>query len=258
MPILLQRAPRNDLRPFSAPAVPGLPNFGAGTPAMTPATRSSNFGAGQQPMRRAPGDTNPAPYMPRNLGTLTSADLNRTPTGSALNQGPALTGAPVTGNAMSTVATRAPGVGSRTTYDQFLANNPASSAAIGQDASLAANTPATPAYRPPQQTERANPLTGANNIPMEGKTTPLAPAPFVQRGAGLPAGQDAAPAVKQRISEDDDIGRSMQGTQNRLRASFGSNAPIGGTGAFARRFGSQNSANAYQSYLTRIFPQGVT
>ncbi len=147
----------------------------------------------------------------------------------------------------------APGAPQRTTYDQFLQNNPGSPAATG---SLA-----TPAARPaPQQTERANPLTGDNNRQPESTTAPVQPpgsalqqsmqgtfndlrgttpatrAPFVQRGAGTPQGQDAAVP-----NEDDTIGGSMAGTQSLIAGS--------------RRFSNPASANIYQSFLQRAFPQ---
>lgn len=102
-------------------------------------------------------------------------------------------------------------------------------------------------YTPPQQTERANPLTGDNNIPMEGVTTPVARAPFVQRGGATPGGQDVAAAVKTTETEDDNIATSMAATQSR----------IGGAGSFARKFGSPQSASAYDAYVRRLYPQGT-
>lgn len=97
-------------------------------------------------------------------------------------------------------------------------------------------------YRPPQQTERANPLTGDNNFPVEGQTTAVARAPFVQRGASIPTGQDAAP-VRETMTEDDDIASSMAGTQARLR---------GAPSPYARRFGSQSQSSVYNSLLKRV------
>ncbi len=104
-------------------------------------------------------------------------------------------------------------------------------------------------YNPPQQTERANPLSGDNNRPMEGQTTAIARPPFIQRGAGIPGGQDASP-VRQTISQDDDIATSMQGTMDRLRPSV-SGADVG-SGRYARRFGAPAAQNAYDSLLKRI------
>ncbi len=210
MPTNLQRAPREDFTmqrgEFASP---------------TTAKGASNFGTGVQPARSV---ATRAPQPDRNLGTMTSADLNRSvndrgmPLGGAIGQKPSLTGGPVTSGyseytppaaaPLSTVATRAP-------------------------------------YNPPQQTERANPLTGDNNIPMESTTTTVARAPFVQRGSALPTGQDAMPAaVKTTLTEDNDIGTAMAGTQNR----------IGGSGAFTRKFNSPTSASAYDSYVKRLFP----
>jgi hypothetical protein len=83
-----------------------------------------------------------------------------------------------------------------------------------------------PPYRPPQQTERANPLTGDNNIQMESTTTAIPRPPFIQRGTGIPGGQDVAP---QTFDQDADIGTSMQGTFDRLRGIQ--------AGRYVRRFG---------------------
>ncbi len=99
----------------------------------------------------------------------------------------------------------------------------------------------TPAYRPPQQTERANPLTGDNNFPMEGQTVPVARAPFIQRGTSLPAGRDAMPAAE---IEDGDIGRTMQGIQSRIAGSPAN--------PFARRFGEPSKQSAYNAMLKRV------
>lgn len=81
-------------------------------------------------------------------------------------------------------------------------------------------------YRAPQQTERANPLTGDNNIPMESTSTKLPTAPFVQRGQTTPAGTDASPTGQ-----------------------F-----TGGTGKFARSFGNRNSADLYHAFVAKLFP----
>ncbi len=185
----------------------------------------------------------------RDLGTMTSADLNRNPTGSVIGMKPGLTGMRPTSGYNEMQSPPAP---QRTTYDQFLQNNPNSPAATGNLA--------TPATRAPQQTERANPLTGDNNRQPESTTAPVQPpgsnigrsmqdtfnnlrgvtpatrAPFVQRGAGTPRGQDAAVP-----NEDDAIGGSMAGTQSRIAGS--------------RRFSNPASANIYQSFLQRAFPQ---
>jgi len=213
----VQRAPRENFAmprgEFAAPTTaPGAPNFGTGVqPTRSPVARAM------------PG---------RNLGTMTSADLSRFPTGNPLGQKPSLTGpafSPQQGG-----------------YAEYTPPPLAPATGLARAPSVVA---AQPAYRPPQQTERANPLTGDNNFPMEGQTTaPLARAPFVQRGAGLPAGMDAAPAaIKDTLTEDNDIGTAINGTLGR----------IGGTGAFARKFGSAQSADVYSSYLRRLYPTGA-
>ena len=199
--------------------------------------------------------------------TLTSNDLIR---GRSLGQPrPVPTGAPIDGPAVSTysprpmaVATapaprpiapvaRAPRVEdmagmSDLGRESYLANN--GIYAPGSVGAMNAQTNGT-AYNPPQQTERANPLSGDNNRPMEGQTTAIARPPFIQRGAGIPGGQDAAP-VRQTLSQDDDIATSMQGTMDRLRPSV-SGADIG-SGRYARRFGAPAAQNAYDSLLKRI------
>lgn len=213
----LQRAPRDNFAmprgEFAAPTVaPGASNWGAGVqPARTPFARV------------APG---------RNLGTMTSADLSRYPTGNVLGQKPPLTGAAFS-----------PQQGG---YAEYTPPPLTPATGLARAPSVVAAQPAP--YLPPQQTERANPLSGDNNFPMEGKTTPVIRAPFVQRGAGLPAGTDAAPAaIKDTLTEDNDIGAAMNGTLGR----------IGGTGAFARKFGNPQSASVYDSYVRRLFPQGA-
>jgi hypothetical protein len=109
-----------------------------------------------------------------------------------------------------------------------------------------AQRPRSPLYNPPQQTERANPLSGANNFPMEGQSQAIARPPFVQRGAGVPAGQDAAP---QTLSQDADVGTSMQGTFDRLR---GTAPRLLRPSSFSRNFGSPKTQSVYDSYLSRV------
>lgn len=116
-------------------------------------------------------------------------------------------------------------------------------------------------YRPPQQTERANPLTGDNNIPMESTTTRVA-APFVQRGRTTPSGQDVSPKpLMAPTNPDETISSSMQGTFDRLRgdmavpmkANQASKTFTGGTGKFARSFGNPTSAATYHSFVQKLF-----
>ena len=87
----------------------------------------------------------------------------------------------------------------------------------------------------PQQTERANPLSGDNNIPVEGSTTGLR-SPFNMRGNSTPQGQDET------------IGGSMQGTFDRLRQS-----------GFTPRtsFAPRQQQNSPMSMLRRAFPSEV-
>ena len=105
-------------------------------------------------------------------------------------------------------------------------------------------------YRPPQQTERANPLSGDNNIPMESTSTRVA-APFVQRGRTTPAGQDVSPKPLPVATPTDDVGNAMKGTQDAIKtgATF-----TGGTGKFARSFGNAQSASAYHNFVSQLFP----
>lgn len=129
----------------------------------------------------------------------------------------------------------------------FGLENAMANAGIYQPGSFGAQNAATngTGYRPPQQTERANPLTGDNNFPLEGQTTAVARAPFIQRGTSLPAGRDAMPAaIRTTETEDGDIGRTMQGIQSRIAGSQ--------TNPFARRFGEPSKQNAYNSMLKRV------
>lgn len=108
-------------------------------------------------------------------------------------------------------------------------------------------------YRPPQQTERANPLTGDNNIPMESTSTRVA-APFVQRGKATPSGQDVSPkpaVAPAAPTTGEDVGNAIKGTQNAIRSG---STFTGGTGKFARSFGNKSSADIYHSFVQRLFP----
>lgn len=88
--------------------------------------------------------------------------------------------------------------------------------------------------KPPQQTEAANPLSGTATTQPEDSTAPIAgvqPQPAAKslglatRGAGTPAGQDAAPR----------------------------DPNVGGSGIYARRFANPQSAGTYDAYVRRIF-----
>lgn len=97
-------------------------------------------------------------------------------------------------------------------------------------------------YRPPQQTERANPLTGGNNIPL-----PTTSVPFSQRGGASVQGQDAAAmdaADEEDMGTQGRIGSAMQGTFDRLRGA----AP---RSLFSPRF--RQPSAPQPSYLDRIF-----
>jgi hypothetical protein len=101
---------------------------------------------------------------------------------------------------------------------------------------------AAASYQPPQQTERANPLTGGNNIPMPTTSVPVR-SPFSSRGAISPAGQDAD---AMDAAQDETIGGSMQGTFDRLRGGSPQARSL-----FSPRFRKPNTAQP--SYLDRIF-----
>lgn len=207
---------------------------------------------------------------PRNLGTMTSADLNRTPTGFALNQLPTPTGAPITGAGYSAVpGPLAPrtslrpspppiaqpdfsGVAPGSFGEQNIANN----AGIYQPGSFGAqNAQANgTGYRAPQQTERANPLSGDNNVPMESTTTPLQRTPFTQRGASAPSGRDTIPApIRDTATIDSDISKLMDGTFDNLRGGGGQQPATGGSGLYRRSFSNPQSAQRYGAFVSRLF-----
>lgn len=193
----------------------------------------SNFGTGVQPERRTTAEINQQAYpsvaapAPRNMGSFTPqsfaprapapTDPNRMSSGGTITAG-GLTRSYAGGRPQTQLnplynegqdfqpATAAPGIGARTTFQNFVQNNPGSMAARAA----------------PQQTERANPLTGDNNLPMEGQTAAVKPPPFIQRGAGVPRGQDAS--------------------------------TMGGTGVFKRSFGSPQAASAYTNFLQKLYP----
>lgn len=102
-------------------------------------------------------------------------------------------------------------------------------------------------YNPPQQTERVNPLTGDNPAQPPGTTSIVSRPPFIQRGAGVPRGQDVAAPIP---TQDDTVNGSMQGTYDRLR---GRTPVSGGTGAFSRQFTNPNSAGQYAAFARRLF-----
>jgi hypothetical protein len=215
---------------------------------------ASNWGTGVQPAR-TPVAAPAAPRTGRNLGTMTSADLNRSPTGAALNQRPALTGTtPTSGYAEYTprpVSPSAPLAVTRPSYDEiasyapgsFGRANAANNAGIYAPGSFGAQNAAANAtgYRAPQQTERANPLSGDNNYPGE---SIVARPPFVQRGAGIPSGQDSLPApIRTTLSEDDDIASSLNGTLGRIR----------GGGIARPNFGGSNYVKPADRMMRQLF-----
>ncbi len=207
-----------------------------------PVAGASNWSAGAQPSVRAPGATNPAPYTPRNLGTMTSADLDRSPTGTVLGQRPTLTGAPVrSGYAeYKSPLTRVP---------------PQAMAPTMTPSSALARTPAAPVAAPTtiqaQQTESANPLTGDTNANAGGTSAPVNPGQamgFSRAGASTPAGQDAMPEQ----STQEKIGAATSATLSSIGGK-----PTGGIGLYRRRFSTPQAANMYTDYVRRLFPSNV-
>jgi hypothetical protein len=191
------------------------------------------FGSGAQPARRTTVEMNrPAQTTPaRSLGSFTSSDFS--PKGNQLN--------PMYDESRDPVASPRPIVAARPPAPRlpvtpvrpditglqpgsFAMQNTLNNAGVYAPGSVGeANAAANgTGYRPPQQTERANPLTGDSNAQMPGTTATIQRPPFVQRGASVPQGQDAAPI-------------------------------IGGTGPFARKFSSGASADLYSGYIKRLF-----
>jgi len=206
---------------------------------------------------------------PRNLGTLRSSGLDR----QRFTSGPRLDATPMNEPAVSSYTPR-PAAAPRpqpvvararpdlSSLDQY---QPGSFGAINQAANLGVYRPGSVGdinarangtdYRPspgtsdtgivaPAQTERANPLSGTNNIPRESTTTSVPP-PFIQRGSAIPRGQDAAP-VKTTETIDSDIASSMRGTFNNLRGTA-PQSPI------YRPSFQRPAEDAYTSYRRRIF-----
>jgi hypothetical protein len=98
-----------------------------------------------------------------------------------------------------------------------------------------------------QQTEAANPTTGAMPTALPGQATPINPGKdmgFSRRGPGVPAGKDA------QESTQDKIRSSSQSTQNDLSSN------VGGTGLYARKFDNPEQASQYHSYVQRLFDGG--
>lgn len=180
-------------------------------------------------------------FSPPRNPTLTSRDLLRRPTGSRLQgQGPTPTGQPIdfgftvtpspsAAAVLDPVVNRAPG--------RIPLARPRRISAFGYAADQS--------YRAPQQTERVNPLTGDNPSQPPGTTSPLQRPPFIQRGLGVPQGQDVAGPAP-----DNTVGGSMQGTFGRLR---GKTPITGGTGAFSRKFTNPTSAGLYDQFSRRLF-----
>lgn len=166
----------------------------------------------------------PPDYTPRRLGTFTSQDLNRTPTGSSLMNRPTPSGEPIdygfsvtSSRPMTPLRRAAPQPGQ--SLDQisqdyepgsFGMQNALANAGIYRPGTFAAQNARAnrTGYTPPQQTERANPLSGDNNIPMESTTTVLRRPPFVQRGVTIPRGQDTSP-IRTTRTIDSDISREL-------------------------------------------------
>ncbi len=179
-----------------------------------------------------PGQTNR--FGGRNLGTLSSEGLNRPGEYPlSFSAKPRLSQAPLQGSAYSeyrppiprTGLTRAPQPQAAPDIDgmtpgSFEMQNTLNNAGVYEPDTFGAENAEDndTGYRAPQQTERANPLTGDNNGPMESVTTRVSP--FSQRGNAAPRTQDAM---------------------------------IGGSGPFRRSFGNQESASQYDSFVRRLF-----
>lgn len=215
-----------------------MPSLLTPTPPKAP---KSNWGTGSQPARRttaeierqrvsgikAPTATpntlltpTPPQAQGRNLGTMTSADLSRNPTGVRMDQRPVPTGNPVTSG-----------------YTEYTPRSPLTMAAPRAPAPLAP-IPSAPVAAPTTvaapQTESANPLTGTDNQRPAGVTAPVNPAAdlgFSRAGAGVPRGQDAAPAGAKTA---------------------------GGTGLYRRSFANPRSAGLYDGYIRKLFSGPAT
>lgn len=167
----------------------------------------------------------------RSSRVFTSADLNRRPNGSLIDgsgamtasapsfQGPAVSTVPGVQSARRMPVARSPMPGAAQPnldgLEGFALENASANAGVYQPGSFGAvnavaNNTGT-LYRPPQQTERANPLSGDSNRQLPGSTVSVQRSPFSLRGAGTPSGID---------QQDDTIAGSMQGTLGRLRSNF--------------------------------------
>jgi hypothetical protein len=121
-------------------------------------------------------------------------------------------------------------------------------------------TPATRApYNPPQQTERANPLSGDNNYPMEGQTAAI---PSQYQRPSFTGGiqrERIAPSFGATPRENIADPFSAQ-PREQIAPPFiqrGGSLPVGqdartSANRFARRFGDQRQQSAYDSYLQRL------
>lgn len=146
-----------------------------------------------------------------------------------------------TSSGLTRVVPPSPGVTPRTPRQQGPSAAAMKFLEDGIDPQIAEPAPYVPGQfgarstRPPQQTERANPLSGDNNIPAEGSTSGLR-SPFNMRGNSTPQGQDET------------IGGSMQGTFDRLRQSSFSPRSL---------FQPRQQQNGPMSMLRRAFPGSV-
>ena len=204
----------------------------------TPPLGRSNWGTGVQPERGPRQLDMPAPAPGRSLGYLNRTNVQplRTQLNPAYDESQDPVSAPVAAVAPRPVSAPQPLTSLARTppvsqppqtagLTGFALSNTLANAGIYQPGSFGESNAAAngTGYHPPQQTERANPLSGDNNYPKEDQTTAVQPAPFVQRGTSVPQGQDVRPAV-------------------------------GGSGAFRRSFSNPASASAYSSYVRRLFP----
>lgn len=220
-----------------------------------PVAGKSNFGTGVQPARGTP-------QTPRRLGTMTSADLNRSPNGSPNGVKPSLTGAPVTSGYSEyhpqtpslltrTPPTAAPVPASPTNRGpspaalKFLQDGvPPSAAPLAPVASAPVAAPTTSAA---QQTETANPLSGDTNDSAGGTTQAVDPAMamgFSRRGAGVPRGQDAMPGTGATRA----VGDAIKGTYANLRGGASNANQLS-----RRQFSDRRAQSAYSGGVRNLF-----
>lgn len=174
--------------------------------------------------------------------------------GEGVNNDPnrAGSGGTITRNGITTRVAPTPATipQARTSYDDFLRDNPDSPAATGALATPRQPIAPVSPTRNQQQVEAANPLTGDENMAPGGSTTPVnvpRALGFSSRGSSIPRGQDAISNANQDVQNNM---RSMsQGIQDNLRG----RPSVGGSGLFRRTFTNPASADRYGSYIRTLF-----